>query len=912
MSAEDKRIQFLITYVHDKKVAREVLQGLKDIGNQSDRTGMDLGKLAQRAALTIPIWLALRKAFLIVTESIRDSINNIRDLDQALARMSAVTQQVSDLPAFMSQLSDETKRLARDSGLSIEEVSKAYINFAETGMKGTEAQAGMNTAIRLSVGTFSDLAQTSRMLVDIYNLYGKTLPATMSAQEKMNYIAGISVVLWEKNTGKFEEYIATSQNFLGVAKAWNLDLKQTLTLITTIQNSAQRAGIAGSRLSAALTSLTRSKDIIGDFLGRDIEKNVDYFQLLSDIMTKLNSEISKGKDVSDWVEKIFGEKAQKGVLGLTGVLEKFKSVYGEIKNLTLQEATMRLQEHYESQLNTLNAQLNRFKQIKDQMGAEFLKGFFNIEAEDAISGLKKLNEYLSGDFMKTIKDIGAEVRNITASFALIMTILKWKQALKIGAIGGATYLGSQVIGAFNDIGKLDKEQKERTLNLFRSSGEKGEPFPSTIAPQFKSFSSKDAVAELKAAWEEGKKKFESERVQLEPITIVKEPFDEPDAFKKVEREEEINVLYKDRLVMLERLKTYGYNDIDIQVLKLRLIEEQKGKTEEYLVEQRKLVEMVNAEIVKLSQTLQTAFSEGLKSLFDNESTLLGFFQKIGDAWTNTFKQSTAEGLTESIFKSTGIGEIFGTSMFNTKKMFGGIGGQVQGSIEEGFNAGAKATYTAIVKGFMDGSSGNYGLTGVFGSVGSSSSSMGGGGGLFSSLFGGGSSNYISPKWKGQKNIEGGTIGGGSSFGQMLGMGAMAAMTGYSMYQSAAAGGISQGQAIGSGVLGGVGSGLMMIAAANAWNPVGWTIAIGTTVAGMLMGTLGGKKSSQTQIETRVTESRISSKIDISNKQLEIVNRNLVALRASFETYILPNSAYFAEKTNLSDQFAMSSMRGGVS
>jgi hypothetical protein len=53
---------------------------------------------------------------------------------------------------------------------------------------------------------------------------------------------------------------------------------------------------------------------------------------------------------------------------------------------------------------------------------------------------------------------------------------------------------------------------------------------------------------------------------------------------------------------------------------------------------------------------------------------------------------------------------------------------------------------------------------------------------------------------------------------------------------------------------------------------------------------------------------VASRIDVTNAKLELINRNLIALRQDL-TYILPQSAYFAEKRNLEDNFSLDSRRG---
>jgi hypothetical protein len=161
----------------------------------------------------------------------------------------------------------------------------------------------------------------------------------------------------------------------------------------------------------------------------------------------------------------------------------------------------------------------------------------------------------------------------------------------------------------------------------------------------------------------------------------------------------------------------------------------------------------------------------------------------------------------------------------------------------------------------------------------------------------------------------------------MGMGIEGAMTGYSTYSSARAGGIPQGQSIAAGVMGagatiamgvsaGVGAGALGSAGSSGaftllgMGPVGWLILAAVFAIGaILLSTMGGKKSTQSSSESKTSEAKVSSKIDVTNKQLEIVNRNLVALRNSITTYILPSSAYFAEKFGLDEEFSINARRG---
>ena len=89
-------------------------------------------------------------------------------------------------------------------------------------------------------------------------------------------------------------------------------------------------------------------------------------------------------------------------------------------------------------------------------------------------------------------------------------------------------------------------------------------------------------------------------------------------------------------------------------------------------------------------------------------------------------------------------------------------------------------------------------------------------------------------------------------------------------------------------------------------PIGWALLAGAAIYSIIQ---ANKKTKQTAMEEATKDTRIGSKIDVTNNQLQNVNRNLIALKTTMETYILPESSYFSEKRNLEDEFAISSKRG---
>lgn len=370
-----------------------------------------------------------------------------------------------------------------------------------------------------------------------------------------------------------------------------------------------------------------------------------------------------------------------------------------------------------------------------------------------------------------------------------------------------------------------------------------------------------------------------------------------------------------------------------------LLDTEEKKTKVLKLQNDIIIEQL-AQIEEISKELASSFQEGLEGFLTGETSFGGMFAKFGQSIKDAFVSQMSGGITESIFNTTGIGELFGVNLVQLKGAFGGLSGKIE--------AAHSTVYKQIVRAHVDGvaqaqassqvtgGTSAYQGGGIFsgGGIGNFTLPGFGAGGFFSSPMGGqgittAQYNKMSAAQKREMMTLG--VGIGPSRGQVAGVGFGGVLTGLSMYQSGIQGGMSPTGAAISGVMGGLGALGMGIGTLQAGATAGlfWGGAAGTGAgAGMLGSSLipgiglalmagalvyqltqMNKKTSQTSIETRTQENRVASKIDVSNKQLEIVNRNLVALRADFATYILPASSYFSEKRNIEDQFALSSIRG---
>lgn len=348
------------------------------------------------------------------------------------------------------------------------------------------------------------------------------------------------------------------------------------------------------------------------------------------------------------------------------------------------------------------------------------------------------------------------------------------------------------------------------------------------------------------------------------------------------------------------------------------------------------------DVMEYSDKLEESVTGSISNIMAGTGNVADVFSGLNDSMIESYRKTASEGISDIFMKSTGIGDVFGNAMDTLKQAFGIVSQKIEDKID---------ISNSLLTTIANNTSGKVAGETASGAIGGTTTA-----GVPSGLIGLGI-NKATDWWYGvgkkttatqgyyqgtaPRSSSGGLVGNTSAVSDAMAQiakqqksqatagaltgGIEGLMTGYSAYQSAKAGGASQagsimsgvgaagmamgGAAIATGVMAGTSGTVLGLGASNFWNPVGWVLLIVGAllmIASLFMKT---KKSEQTSSETRSTEAKVSSKIDITNKQLEIVNRNLVALKNTITTYILPSSVYFAEKYGLDEQFAVNSRRG---
>jgi len=835
MAADTQTLKYIIQFsVADANIAAKSIDyvnkqigvtnaTMKEATISSGNFGGSMWKIAQRAMLTIPVWMALRTAMQQTFKVITDGVQQILDLDEAMRKMQAVSGSLGQNKGFNAELMKNVLDLSGRTGKTVKEISDTYIAFAETGMNATLAQQGMNTALKLAVGTFNDTKNTARILVDMYNMFGSSMDKALSPAQKMELIAGDLVSLWKDNSGTLQEYIDGLRQFAPVAKANNLSMQETLTTLVVLNNYMQRGSQGGTQLARAFQDMQKNMPKIAE-LGVKLTPGGGMENYLV-ILNKLAA-MDPTKRFA-WLNSIFGQRSQKGTgaLGMADALERLITQLDKVKNMDAATALKVLNENFELQNNKLRAQADAFDKLRKQASAAFLEGLTGAtneqEALDKIGvSLEHINDVMRKDVIPAMRDFGAILTTVFNNESLAFFTRGLGNILSIMKDLAALGLLPQLISKFGSL----PSQQERLLAEATAGGKAGKPItdylpylgknynPNTVSEDMKNvamFSHGVTATQISQAYRQGVEAVKAEKIagQIPGSTLGASSVSVEDLTPKTE------------LIYAERLKALGYDTLQIEIEKWRIIERTSHDELKTKEQGLKVLEAQVALVNEYAAIVQKNLEGSITKVMQGQAGAKSILTSMQTSAVQGYQKTVSEGLTNMIL-STGIGEMFGMSMASLKGMFGGVSGQ----IESAFDSGGKQTYSWIVRGFNDATKGTVnpaimaqggGVGGFMGSAGFSGGAFGGFASRFASStalsWGAGASTgpltYVTPYGASKGYTVGSTVTQPSNsltWGQV----GSSALLGYSAYQSSKAAGASAGVSAVSGIGMGLGSALL--------------------------------------------------------------------------------------------------------
>jgi TP901 family phage tail tape measure protein len=934
----------------------------------------DFERAMRRVAIVAPVWYVLRSAMMAVFSTLGEGVKYIEDFDRAFTKASLVVHtSSSDMSKVLSDLKGDMMSLARETGVSADKIANTFYRFGTIGIDVKEAWVGTQAVIRGAIATFGETEDKAKSLALAWTLLGKSMRETGNIEKDLQLAQAKQTALWRDNLMEAQEFDRALERFLPTAKQLNMTYDETISLLATLHSSGIRAERSGRLLSTSSQQLIKNMSELANTLGLYVNPYTqDFMDILDAVLKKISDMRKETGAVAPEVQKAFqdifgGVRGAEPARALATMYDKLQVNIKRInteqgKNVQLiDELIQKNDEQYNKAMESISRQIDRFRELRKETGLAFVQGLTG--AEDLEKGMVSLNNFMQEDLIPTVKVLGESLNSIANNPLIQLLVSGWLGKAIAGLVFKhpiAMGVGAGVMAGMGLRTEFEKSTEASQSKEYQDYLKRGGKLGSGIWRDMIRMGQKEAFGIALQGGEQSKTSEAiaqstlnsqdkiNKKVEESTKSRIKLEISTKEELKKLEEElnytQQISEGYTEQQVSVQKLNDYlddliaKYNEATDttggikeninkqQILALALsgnyedIVNLTGKQiigEEQVLEIAKKINEIRKQDIELikeqSDILKNAIGGSLESLLNNETTLMQAVQNIGATIRKSFMASISEGLSTNIVNSTGIGQIFGVSNVNLKNMMSGQGGGISSSIENG-------AYRGTYQGMKDA------LVQVNLAKGGANAQWIGG----SVVNGGEAGNWTLPGFgqgcfftqnigQGTAEIRGGATGvvtapadyyksqKGVNWGSVASLGAMSALTGYSTYQSS--GGNMGATALSTlGTLS-MGAGAMGFAtgAGGALVAMPWLLPV--LGAAMIIGSsFFGNESKSTSTSTQ--ENAVSSKIEVSNKQLELVNRNLVALRTDIKTYIMTNSYYFSAKSgSIEDEYSVMSKAG---
>lgn len=919
---------------------------------------MDLGKLALRAAATIPTWMALRSGITSVIDVIPTAINRFKELNSAVAEMKVLTDGANSIGNFSDVASTALNKLSRETGIAVQDLKGIYTAISSTGIDAQTSLSAMETVAKGGLATGADSKQLASTMAGLINTMGDTLQVGTTKGEKFKELMVILHSAMKTNAGSMNDFAEALSQAGATASTSGMTISELVANVAVLQTAMVKSGMGGTALRTALDQVVQKRQEVSDLLGGITpDQDKSQFTLVLAVVDKLREFASSGDitNANKYMQSIFGVKAGKDVNVLRNNLEKFKDTFAEINRLVSIGQTQgigammsQLTADYTERVTTLEQQQKRFAQITAELQSSLVSGFFGRTGDDWLSNFEEFNNGLNS-LISSVNKFGETLREVAIgafvlSLAKIPSILKaihtaalalsanpvWK-TLAVAGLAISTIQSAKEIGT-----AVGENRAERTLSARQSvamRARQGVSFEQILSELEKDklikksfspldvFTGKSGALNIKdkAIYDDLLNTYrnakQAQTAELGKIVIT--GGSKPSGQSGISTPEDRMWNFKTQVANLEKLKQYGIDSYQIKQKEMELLkiaytgEELITKQKEYQLE---LDKMKLAEQQKYYDSLQSSIKDSLLNNLQGKDSNL--FADIGKNFTSQLQNSMAENMSRVIM-STGIGDVMTAPM----QFLDEGANRITDPILKAHVDGGQRVHDLIVSAFdkvtgkQTASSGGKIGTAGFGGSGNALPGIWG-----TSTFTQGASREVTLS-NGQKvqssTITPGTKPGTPNFWGKAGaygtIAAGTAITAQSSIQQMQGGGAKNivggagqlGMALGSGIMAATSAGLIsstgMLAAAG---PIGMALGAVLIIASMFM-----KGAKSTQTSTQTSETKVGSKISLTNQKLDLVNRNLLALRNSFETYALSTSSYFSEKNgSIDSNFALAGKR----
>lgn len=387
--------------------------GVKEAEIRTVSLGENIARLVKRAALTIPVWFAIRGSISALSSTIRDGISAIVEQDKALQKAKLNIQGTADsVSANFNILQKSALDLSLKTGKSVETIVNSFQKFATVGFDFETSLQGANGAVKLSTLLFGDATEEANAFARSMRVLVDRSDSTASAGQQIQEAMALTAELWKTNAFEINEFTNDLEKFAGTAKTTNITTQETISLLATLSTAGLR-NRGGQLLRTSIQKLLENLDKLAGTLGVRVNPQLDTtFGVLFKVITELDrlqqTTGSLGpatQAIADIFGGVRGGETIRALISLRGELQKNISVLPDLKKFN---------NEFEEQNKQINRLVEQFHNANREIGKAFVVGItggddFRNSLEKIVNRLREIQKEAEsmGVVLKASFDLGA-------------------------------------------------------------------------------------------------------------------------------------------------------------------------------------------------------------------------------------------------------------------------------------------------------------------------------------------------------------------------------------------------------------------------------------------------------------------------------------------------------------------------
>lgn len=335
--------------------------------------GQNFASLAKRAALTIPVWFALRGAIFGTFRTIKEGLTNIADFDNALQKLRRNLEATSsNVDRDFTKARKVIEEFSLKSGKSVQEITNAIQKFATVGFGFETALEGGLRATQLAITLFGDAEETAQAFARSLRVLTEGMDDPIERQLAIARALALTDQLWQTNAFEISEFSTNLEKFAGTAKIANLSIEDTLKLLATLSTGGLKE--RGGRLLK--TTVLKS---LGEFdkinralklnLDPDKSTTIDFLLSMIDALEKLGVTGEKVPvALAEKLRELFSVRSTEPLAALVSLKSTLKENFALIPDIEKFDSTM------ERLLSKTGSLAEQFTNVKTALGRLFVEG----------------------------------------------------------------------------------------------------------------------------------------------------------------------------------------------------------------------------------------------------------------------------------------------------------------------------------------------------------------------------------------------------------------------------------------------------------------------------------------------------------------------------------------------------------